>query len=334
MSRRREVGRGLAQVDPMLSLFGKHPDYGDFLSLGVSSRVRHAVDLWMQRGLDLAQRELHEDFFSAYDQGLFHCFVYRSDEEEQALAGLACAAADSQQRRFPLLLLQHLPRGFLDRHPTVLPALGGGFFGELRQALHGGRGLRPLPEIGAQLEVLGHRSPSVRELQARSAWEEERYRTFLRETCCADLGTAEQPGPRLLGDVVGVLGGMAADLRHLGQAVEVPLVCSSYARGLELRFYLELCQVLRHPQPLQVSVLWRSGEPEPHCSSLLLSFREPEGSLLAAVLGAAPWAVWRPGAGRQSPPRVPRRAEVAPAADLSLEELLLSRCPGYPRALW
>lgn len=322
-----EIGQRWPKIHPSVGVFGKHPDQRDFICLGQSGSALHAVDLWMQRGLDLAQRELHQDYLSAYAAKFFHCIVYRPDHGEWTLAGVAGPSADAFGRRFPLLVYEQIPTRFADKHPALLPSLAGTLFVELAEIAYDGSELRSLSAIANRLEQFFCAEQSPAELAAAWHSSEARYRNFLEDTLCSDLGTPDCPGPKLLGDLISVLRGLSADTRSLRVGVEIPLVHSAYARGLEIRFYVELCQRLRDT-PLMLSLAWRTGVPTPTISNLMLSFREPEGAFFAALLGAARWAVWRPGAGKPAPLIGSRlTADSTPSEDTTLSELMAELSP-------
>ncbi len=86
-------------------LFGKHPTFGDFISIGVSSTVQSGLQGWLDSLLSELRDGLGDDWHAAWDTAPSLRFWIGRGLAHQTLAGVLLPSRDSVGRRYPLILL-------------------------------------------------------------------------------------------------------------------------------------------------------------------------------------------------------------------------------------
>jgi len=312
-----------------LGVLGYLPGHPDFVRVRASGREVRRLEDWIERGLHQARWDMGGGFSVAYPR-LYHRFLFRPDNSEQAVLGLLCASQDNHQRPFPFVAFDLLPTVAWDRQPLSLLDANHQFFVALESLvrdlgrlshigqIHGQVAATPSPIVAAPAEA-----PETSRQQTIDA--EARYANFLQETVCGDLGqrgsepTANGRGAALCQDLVSLLGN-ASDPRLLRQSLLIPLTRPAFARQLELRFFLSLISSLIRPYAPTLTMFWQLGGIQP--GSLLLSFREPtvDGFLALLRQQESTRGVTQPGLlPPTSPPSLPWLTSATP-----LQELLAS----------
>lgn len=316
-------------VQVLLGGLGKLPSQPEFIRVNTGTREVQAFDQTIQEGLYYMKREYGAAWETTYDHRLFHRFVYRADNCGQTLVGVMRGAMDSVERRYPFAAFYLIPTLFLDTTPAWVPDLEAELFAPLEQLIE------ELAET-PNLAVIKRRFQDPVVLPRRTAASEQRYHELLDDVECQDLGAF--PGSsvdRLLGELVSFLPGADGHPKTLSATLALPLIQPGYARGLEIRFWLELVMLLLNWYPPTFSYFWQSGKPSPAKATLQLTFRQPPGYFLPELLNdgtALIKGVWRPGLLQPFPGGAVRRGVLKVGPTSSLRHLLQSIDPGYPDA--
>lgn len=85
-------------------LFGKIPAFGDFVSRGLSTQMRHRWDAWCTTLLLDAQVRLADDFDTQYRRATPRCFLMTQEDSTAWQAGCVVASVDRAGRAFPFVL--------------------------------------------------------------------------------------------------------------------------------------------------------------------------------------------------------------------------------------
>jgi type VI secretion system protein ImpM len=84
-------------------IFGKHPGFGDFLSVGLSPGASAQVERWLSEALPALHASLGERWEAVYDSApAIHFWIGGRVVGGQALCGVLLASRDKVGRRFPL----------------------------------------------------------------------------------------------------------------------------------------------------------------------------------------------------------------------------------------
>lgn len=308
---------------------GKLPTQPEFIRVNSNFREPTSFDQWIQEGLYYMRREFGPNWEARYDHQLHHRFVYRADNCGQTMMGVVRAATDIHDRRFPFSAFYLAPTQHLDNHPILVPNLIDGIFDPLEVLIE------DLAETD-QLAAIKRRLDMTESLPPMAPNQEDRYNTFLDEVTCSELGTF--PGSsvdRLLSELVTTLPGITGHPRSFQATMLLPLEQPPYARGLEIRFWIELLLLLLQWYPPSLTYFWQSGKPAPRRSQLLLAFKQPAGYLMPELINdgsALIKSVWRPGFAQPFPGGAVKRGQLRVGPTSSLRQLLLSINPGYPGA--
>lgn len=289
-----------AATSSTLGVFGYLPGQPDFVRVRAAGREVRRLEEWLEQGLHQARWEMGGGFQVAYPR-LFHRFIFRLDNSEQVVIGVLCASLDCHQRPFPFVAFDLVPTEIWDRDPAGFIGRNPAFFATLENLV---RTVGPLSHIG---QVHGHvASANVAVLptddprtgpDSGNGCEAARYKNFLQETTCANLGGNDQAsGGAILHDLLGLLGS-GQDPRLFRQALALALCSPLFARELELRFYLSFLDELLAIHRPTVTLFWQLGGAS--SGTALLSFREPTLDLFSALLcdGKGARGVYRPGIG-------------------------------------
>lgn len=115
----------------MLSIYGKHPAFGDFISHGVSPRFRTAIEPWVGQILADVRDHLGDGWQPVYDNALpLRFWLGAHVFGESNLRGVILFGHDKVGRRYPLVIAQEangLPAPVLDH--------GQGFYDTVQSAL-------------------------------------------------------------------------------------------------------------------------------------------------------------------------------------------------------
>lgn len=265
-------------------VLGYLPGHPDLVRVRASSREVRALESWLERGLHQARWEMGSGFDAAYPW-LTHRFVFRPDNSSQTLLGVLYASQDAHGRPFPFVAFETLPTALWDADGLDILRCGEPLFGEFDELV---QDVAALPQLGqVHSRVLHARQQQFREAAAAheaEARHETRYRNFLDEVTCAELGPAGT-GAVLCRDLFGLLrsdGGTPREPRTIRAAIELPLHRPPLARTLEIRFYLELCLLLLAPARPTLTLFWKLGGAGAGC--LFICFREPTIDLFPAML--------------------------------------------------
>lgn len=320
---------GVPAFSLALGGLGKLPSQPEFIRVNANSREPSAFDQWIQEGLYFMRREYGAEWEKRYDHLLHHRFVYRADNCGQTMVGVMRAATDSHERRFPFATYYLVPTQQLDAQPMLVPTLLDGLFDPLEALIEE---LADNPNLVA----IKKRLDTVIELPSFPANVEDRYQTFLDEVACEELGCF--PGSSvdlLLSELVTTLPGAEGHPRSFQATMQLPLEQPPYARGLEIRFWIELCMLLLKWYPPTLTYFWHSGNPSPRRGTLLMTFKQPAGYLMPELVNdgtAIIKGVWRPGLHQTFPGGAAKRGQLRVGPTSSLRQLLLSINPGYPGA--
>lgn len=316
-------------VQVLLGGLGKLPSQPEFIRINTGTREVQAFDQWIQEGLYYMKREYGPSWESFYDHRLFHRFVYRADNCGQSLVGVMRGAMDSVERRYPFAAFYLIPTLFLDTNPSWVSALEVELFTPLEQLIEELAETTNLQQIKRRLQ-----DPVVLPILTSAA--QQRYHDLLDDVECQDLGAF--PGSsvdRLLGELVSLLPGVEGHPKSLSATLALPLTQPGYARGLEIRFWIELVMLLFNWYPPCFSYFWQSGKPAPSKAVLELAFRQAPGYFLPELINdgnAIIKGVWRPGLQQPFPGGAVRRGVLKVGPTSSLRHLLQSIDPGYPDA--
>lgn len=308
---------------------GKLPTQPEFIRVNANSREPSSFDQWVQEGLYFMRREFGTTWEARYDRQLHHRFVYRADNCGQTMIGVIRAAMDIHDRRFPFAAYYLAPTQMLDNAPILVSNLMDALFDPLEALIETLAETEQLPAIKKRLDL-------VEALPPMAPNQEDRYQTFLDEVGCGELGTF--PGTtvdRVLSELVTTLPGVTGHPRSFQGTLLLPLEQPAYARGLEVRFWIELLLLLLNWYPPSLTYFWQSGKPAPRRGTLLLTFKQPAGYLMPELINdgtALIKSIWRPGLGQPFPGGAVKRGILRVGPTSSLRQLLLSINPGYPGA--
>lgn len=273
-----------ASLSTTIGVFGYLPGQPDFVRVRAADREIRRLEDWLERGLHQARWGMGGGFAVAYPR-LFHRFIFRPDNSERVVAGILCASVDCHKRPFPFVAFDLIPTEVWDREPATLVGRNAAFFRSLEELV---RTVGPLSHIGQVHGQVASCSARVQldEMATRAdpagASEEARYQNFLQETTCGDLvGATGASGLTLVHDLVTLLDS-GQDPRLLRQALALPLGRPSFARELELRFYLSILKVVLARQRPTVTLFWQLGEATP--GALTMSFREPTLDVFSSLI--------------------------------------------------
>jgi len=307
--------------------FGKLPSFPEVIRVGAGGREIGALDQWIQEGLYHLRQEVGSPWTSLYDTRLFHRFGFRPDNCGLSVLGVIRAAMDELGRRFPFVAFGMLPTRLIDAYPLYIPSILDANYGQLEQTIEDVKFLQDQNSLRDRLQ-----RPCVTPLPTLA--DEERYQAFLDDTLCSELGCfGPERSVALLSHIIWSLRRVRVHPRTLPVCLEFPLGHSPYARGLEIRFWLELCMILLNWYPPTLSFFWQTGMPTPRTSSLLVCFRHPPGHMLGAMVlpDVQARGVWYPDQNQGlSAAMGPAGPPVPVEGHFSLRWLFEQLCPGYP----
>ena len=94
---------GVSVRRPRARLFGKLPAHGDFVSRGLNTDERDALDAWLSASLAQAQHVHGSAFETRFDGAPpWRCVLY---DGEGCMSGALAASQDAVGRRFPVLVV-------------------------------------------------------------------------------------------------------------------------------------------------------------------------------------------------------------------------------------
>jgi len=321
--------KGHSTTDLRCGVIGKLPGFSDFLRIAPAGREVLALEPWLNDGLYRARAALGPAWQGRYDAQLYHRFVFRPEEGGKTLMGVLRASSDSHRRRFPAAVFSWQETKEVDRWPFAVHFLMGSLFGHWERLLARAASVTSHEELAA----ITREEPALPEVPEVL---EQRYQTFLEEVMVGDLSpTDEASGASLLEGVMDRLpsleNGTVPPI-----TIQIPLEQPSFARSLELRFWLELLLLLLDCHTPTVSSFWPSPDNKAADASLLIAFREPAGYDLVGLIS---WPdevrkIWRLGRASKLPRGRQRRRVILPHAMMSLLELLCSVQRGYPQTCW
>ena len=115
----------------MISVYGKHPSFGDFISHGVSPRFQSEVIPWIGQIMSQTRDYLGHGWDNVYDTALPLRFWIGSDVFDQfSMRGVLYCSRDKVGRRYPLIIIEQ-GRGL----PMPLIAVKQGFYETLEARL-------------------------------------------------------------------------------------------------------------------------------------------------------------------------------------------------------
>lgn len=308
---------------------GKLPSWPEFIKVNANMREPTSFDEWIQQGLYYMKRDFGPEWERRYDRLLYHRYVYRADNCGMTMLGVLRAATDSHERRFPFTAYYLVPTVALDSSPGLVPNLMDVLFDPLEALIEEVAELPHINAIKKRLDMSYDLSPPPANLEAR-------YQTFLDEVTCGELGAfAGSNVYHMLTELVTTLPGAGSQPRAFQAVLQLPLEQPPFARGLEVRFWLELILLLLDWYPPTLTYFWQSGRPAPRHASLLVCFKQPAAYLMPELINdgsALIKGVWRPGLQQTFPGGAARRGALKVGADSTLRQLLLSVNPGYPYA--
>lgn len=299
-----------------IGVFGYLPGQADFVRVRASSREVRRLEEWLERGLHQARWEMGGGFSAAYPR-LFHRFVFRPDNSEKALLGVLCASLDCHGRAFPFVAFSSFAVEQWDRDPSSVVGMNVELFARLEELVRKVGRLAHIGQVHGCVDSVPSMSPEQIAgiaLQAASSPNAERYQNFLQETQCQDLGsTGAATGLAILYDLDAVLGG-GDDPRLFRPSIALPLSRPTFARDLEMQFYVSFVRHVLAPHRPTLSIFWQLGSAA--AGTMFLSFREPMLELFSALLtgGAGSRSIYRPG--MATSPLSRPRAELTEGAPL------------------
>ena len=115
----------------MISVYGKHPSFGDFISHGVSPHFQEAIIPWIGKIMQETRDYLGHGWDTIYDTALPLRFWIGSDVFDQSsMRGVLYCSHDKVGRRYPLIIIEQA-QGL----PMPLIAVKQGFYETLEARL-------------------------------------------------------------------------------------------------------------------------------------------------------------------------------------------------------
>ena len=99
------------------AIIGKLPGHGDFLARGVDYGLRESLDMWMSEWIELARKDLTEDFEAAYESAAPWLF------EGSLSNAVFMPSVDAVGRWFPILAVCSANVRTQDIYDTLIAAL-------------------------------------------------------------------------------------------------------------------------------------------------------------------------------------------------------------------
>lgn len=302
--------------------FGKLPGWSDFVMLSAGYPEVQSMEYWVQEGIVQAQGAIRTGWESAHDTHLYHRFVYRGRADEHCIVGVIRASHDSYGRRYPFVVFARLPKSILDVCPLWLAAVCDDFYPELEQLLE------RIADCCTYSEMSDLLSAAVQLPVPMDS--HHRYGSFLDEVSCEELGLTCNHRQSEVHITTGW-----HQLSEKPSSLSIPLNQPRYARGTEVRFWIELRHLMMDRASRELSLFWPTSQIPVSAPRLLMSDGAPASRDFPALLGTMPEellpestyeCVIRLGYGRRVP------SDEGDFSARPLRDLLRLLSPGYPKS--
>lgn len=263
--------------------FGKVPTYGDFIGYNVGGGT-NALDKWIQRGLNLAQRQQAGQIHEALVRVPAYNFLFTPRDASAVLFGGIRLSQDNGGRKYPFFVALEAERGAFDaRSVPAVPVQFGAFLDHAARFV--------------QEATAGHltREEIARRLAGLSVAEEpgrlQTYEQYLKQTpfktFAASLwGHSDDPRKYVLFknllDLLGPLRGHVHPQFSLG--MKFPLAPGGPSHAFAVSFWLEVCMRILDFPNVAPTFFWTAPGAQAASPFLLIFLQPPSGEAYLHVL--------------------------------------------------